>query len=268
MRVSRVVISIFLLICFSQAQDKLRFAPLPMQSKKILYDNFHPMLTYLEKKLHKKIEFVFFKDYEEILTHFKQGKLDLVYLGPLPYVQLTKEYAFAKPLVAFKESSGYATYTCSLVTSLATQQEEKVALTQPLSTCGYLSVNALMDKHLYQFKFKYLGRHDLVALSILEGKFDMGGLKTAIYQKYYHLGLQEISRTKPLPTFALIANTKTLSNNITTNLKNALKDVSQNEYALWGEFIRYGVQDIKDSDYNAIREMLHNTQIPMKGNME
>lgn len=268
MRVSGIVIGIFLFISLAQAQDKLRFAPLPMQDKQVLYDNFYPMLSYLENKLHKKIEFVFLKDYQEILANFKEGKIDLAYLGPLPYVELKKEYAFAKPLVAFKESNGYATYTCSLVTSLTTTQEETVALTQPLSTCGYLSVNALINKHLNQFKFKYLGRHDLVALSILNGEFDMGGLKTAIYQKYYHLGLQEISRTKPLPTFALIANTKTLPSNILFILKNALVTVSQEQYSTWGEPIRYGVQEIEDSAYNPVREMLQNTQIPMKGNMQ
>jgi phosphonate transport system substrate-binding protein len=266
-KLTYVLLIILLLNSFLNAKDKLLFAPLPIQEKKVLYKNFAPMISYLEKKLHKKIEFVFFDSYQKILENFQKGIIDLTYLGPLPYVTLKNEFSHTKALVTFKDQNGYATYTCSLVTSLNTKEKKTVALTQPTSTCGYLSVNALLDKKLENYKYNYVGRHDLVALEVLEGKYDLGGLKTDIYKKYYHLGLQELKRTKPFPMFALIANTKNLSPKTIKSIIKALHEATKEETQKWGELIKNGVQKIDDSQYEHVRKMLYKTNIPVKGNI-
>jgi phosphonate transport system substrate-binding protein len=266
-KVRSILLIILLATSFLYAKDKLLFAPLPIQEKRVLYENFAPMISYLEKKLNREIEFVFFESYQEVLDNFQKGTIDLTYLGPLPYVTLKRQFSHTKALVAFKDKNGYAAYTCSLVTSLNTQEKKRVALTQPSSTCGYLCVNALLDKKLENYKYRYVGRHDLVALAILEGKYDLGGLKTGIYKKYYHLGLQEIKRTKPFPMFALVANTKNLSSKTSEAIIKVLTEATKEEIQHWGELIKYGVQKIDDSDYAPIKKMLDKTDIPQEGNI-
>ena len=83
-------------------------------------------------------------------------------------------------------------------------QNKRIALTQPLSTCGYLSVSGLLRERkssLEKNRYRYLNKHDAVALAIIRGEYDLGGLKTAIGKRYTHLGLKILAETPPFPGF-------------------------------------------------------------------
>lgn len=261
--------NIFLMLSFFSsltARDNFVFAPLPTEDRETVYNDFYPMIKYLEKKLNITISVVYYDKYEEIIKNISEGKVDLAYLGPLPYVALKEKFNDVAPLVTFKDKEGLTSYTCSLVTSMHTTKKEKVALTQPLSTCGYLSVNTLLDKNLEKYHYKYVGRHDLVALKILQGEFDLGGIKSDIVKHYYHLGLQEIAITKPFPMFAMVANTQSVSKDRVKEFRHALLNVETKELATWGGSIKYGAVETNDTNYNPIREMKKNITIPLNGN--
>jgi phosphonate transport system substrate-binding protein len=260
-------INFFLLFIFSNflfPKDTLVFAPLPFVNKKIVFNDFYPMINYLEKKLNKKIIFFYSDNYDDVLKNFKDSKIDLVYLGPLPYIELKNEYDSAQLLINFKNSDNTSTYSCSLVKFINNKKTQKVALTQPLSTCGYFSVNSLLNNKLENYDYKYLGKHDNVALSIIREEFDIGGVKTSIFKDYYHLGLEEISRTNKFPGMALIGNEKTLDKEYLNEIKQILLTTKKVDYSLWGEEIRYGLGEAFDKDYDEIRGMLKNLTIPKK----
>ncbi len=256
-----LLLSLFLFNSLLFSKDVLVFAPLPMLDKAKVYDTFYPMVQVLEKKLNKKIEIFYSESYEQILEEFKKAKIDIVYLGPLPYVKLKEEYEFAYPLIHFKDQSGSSFYTCSLVRFFNNEKIEKIALTQPLSTCGYLAVNSLLDNKLENYKYKYLGKHDEVALSVLRGDFDAGGLKTSIAKEYFHLGLEEISKTQDLPGFALVANSKNLDLEYLKEIQTVLLQIEKDIYSKWDKEIRFGVEIAHDKDYENIRKMMKNVVI-------
>lgn len=265
----RLAIQLFLIFFLNNslfAKDTFIFSPLPTEDKKTLYNTFYPMISYLEKKLNKKIIFEYSDSYDEILKKFETNKIDLVYLGPLPYIELSNRCSCAIPLVNFKNSEGYTFYTCSFVSFLQNKKFDTIALTQPLSTCGYLAVNYLLKNRLKEKKYAYLGRHDLVALEVLKGNFDAGGIQTSIAKKYHHLGLEILSKTPDLPTFALIANSKTLDIDEINAVKRALIYANKSEIKTWGKPISYGAKSTKDSFYNNLRKMTKNLSIPQKGN--
>ena len=269
------IILLFALLSTLQAKDTIVFAPLPMENIKTVFTQFNPMIDYLSKKLNKKIILDYNTNYADILKKFKQGKIDIAYLGPLPYVALKKEYPLASPLVHFKNSEGHTFYTCSIITFATTSTRinnivnKKIALTQPLSTCGYLSVNALLNKSdnsLENNKYRYLNRHDSVALSVIKGEFDFGGVKNSIAKKYSNLGLKVISSTPLLPSFVLVGNEGTLSKKTLDNIQNIMTNVERDEYQLWGKNISYGCSKSKDTDYNGVRKLKKSMNIPSKGN--
>lgn len=246
------------------SKDVVVFAPLPMVDSKSVYDDFYFIVKFLEKKLGKKIIFFYSDNYDEILKKFKNKEIDIAYLGPLPYVELKQKYDFALPLVHFKNSNNTSTYTCSLIKFMKSEKKEKIALTQPLSTCGYLSVNSLLDNQLENYQYKYLGKHDDVILNVLNGKFDLGGVKTSIAKEYYHLGIEEIGRTDTLPGFAFVGNIETLGLDYLNFIRKLLLNVKKEEYSKWGKSIKYGMEEAYDSDYNAVKSMLINIKIPQK----
>ncbi len=265
------------------AEDgELVFSPLPMESTKTVLKQNLPMLAYLEKQTGRSISVDYSTDYAEILRKFQQGIIDLAYLGPLPYVSLSAAYPQVVPLVRFLNARGEDTYTCSLVgfNDPAFKPEalagKRIALTQPLSTCGYLSTSALLRKYgvdIEQTRYRYTGSHSEVALGVVRGEFDAGGLKTAIGRKYGHLGLKLFKQTQPLPGFVLVANGKTVSPELRQSLRQhltALKPLQRETdagiTADWGKNLRFGAVVASDADFEGVRQTLKGINIPEQGN--
>lgn len=273
----RFLIILFLLIpsYFFASNKVLTFAPLPLEDIKTIHLQFSPMIKYLEKKLNVKIEIDHNKSYDDILKKFANGKVDIAYLGPLPYLALDKRFNQTVPLVNFKNKFGKVSYTCSLVGFIGERDllEEKtnlkVALTQPLSTCGYLFVNDILKKsniNIEENKYRYLGRHDKVALSVVRDEFLIGGLKSEIAKKYHHLGLEEIKVSNPIPNFILVGNGKTLDQKILDNLKSSMISVPKNELNTWYKSLKYGTRETNKDDYKHLRELIDSTVIPHESN--
>lgn len=120
---------------------ELVYVPLPLENAEAVIASQAPMIRYLAEKLGVQIRIRYEKDYQQILQLFKEGKIDLVQLGPLPYVTLKKEYPQVQPLAIINESDGKPAYTCALVTSFDGPQSVQeinspLTLPQALSTCG------------------------------------------------------------------------------------------------------------------------------------
>lgn len=256
----------------------LYFAPLPMEQPEEVVKQFKPMLDYLEKRLGTKIEIRYSTSYAEILERFRTGQLDLAYLGPLPYVSLRDNYPQAEPLVHFLEKNGQATYSCALISAGAKLTKplrgKTFALTQPLSTCGFLAVDGMLRERgekLDNQRFRYLDKHDEVALAVASGDFEFGGVKTAIAQRYAHLGITILAETPPLPAFALIANSRRMSAQRIEELRQVLtgldaKGRDQAVLATWGPQLRQGAITARDADYDVVRRLRQQASIPEKGN--
>lgn len=256
--------------------ETIRFAPLPMENRETVVKQYRPMVLYLEKALNVTIEFVFSENYADIINNFAKGQIDLAYLGPLPYVELRAKVGKAEPLVHFNESSGQPMYTCAIVTladsplKLQKLKNSKIALTQPLSTCGYLSVNGLLQEQgsrLEDNRYTYLDKHDTVALAVVRGEYDAGGLKTAIGKKYSHLGLKIVAETAPMPSFGMVGNRATMSTATMQALREALIKLDpaaadKEMLASWGDNLRYGAVAAADKDYDVVRKFKGSGEIP------
>lgn len=278
---SRMLLALWTAFPFAAAAAPFVFAPLPMEQPETVVKQVKPMLAHLEKSLGNTFRIEFSTDYGDILKKFSEGKVDLAYLGPLPYVALKDKYPHAVPVVHFNEKSGKSTYTCAIVVAgeampLSKLKGGKIALTQPLSTCGYLSTDGLLRQaglNLEQTKYRYLDKHDEVALAVTRGEFDAGGLKTAIGKKYGHMGLSVVAETQPLPGFALIANARTMKPEAIEAIRKsltALQPLKNTEDAevtrSWGDNIKYGAVPAKDSDYDVVRRLRARADIPEDGN--
>lgn len=267
-------ISASLLVNAAHAET-LSFAPLPMENPESVIGQWTPLLAHIEKSLGVTIHIEYSTSYGQILEKFKLGKIDLAYLGPLPYVTLREKYMPATPIVHFNEKDGKPAYTCAIVAPADTRLQlretrgKKVALTQALSTCGYLSTDGLLRQAgvtLEQNRYRYLGTHDEVALAVTRGDFDAGGLKTAIGKKYAHLGLAVVAETAPLPGFALIANARKLKGERIAEIQKVLMAADAESRSQWGDNIRYGVVPARDGDYDAVRKLRARADIPENGN--
>jgi phosphonate transport system substrate-binding protein len=262
----------------SATAETLYFAPLPMEQPEDVVKQFKPMLTYLERQLGVTVEIRYSTSYQEVLDKFEKGEVDFAYLGPLPYVTLRDKFEQAIPVVHFLEKSGKPSYTCAIISAGAPLNNglkgKKIALTQALSTCGYLSTDGLLHKvnsSLELNKYRYLGKHDAVAEAVASGEFEYGGIKTAIAKNFEHLGVKVLAETAPIPSFALIANGKRLSPSRIEALRSSLARLKPEAadkalMADWGNNVRFGSAEAKDGDFDVVRQLRRRTDIPEKGN--
>lgn len=266
-RVMSLLLALLVLAACPQAGE-LRFAPLPMEPRETLEAQFRPLVDAVAKELGMTAVMVHVADYEELLDQFRQGRIDLAYLGPLPYVRLREVYPAAEPLVIFREPSGEPRYTCALVSVLGETprlgglRERRVALTQPLSTCGPLVTDVLLRRHgtaLAKNHFFYAGTHTEALLAVVRGTAHLAGAKTAIVRKFEKLGLEIRAESDPLPGFALVANAATVSAERRQAMVRFLleaDDLLRRGVLAWGEKVGFGVVPAHDSDFDCVRQLL------------
>jgi phosphonate transport system substrate-binding protein len=261
----------------------VRFAPLPLEERGIIYEQFKGLVDYLAEETGLLFRWVHHGDYADILGEFRAGAIDLAYLGPLPYVILRRDTPHAEPLACFRDSDGAASYTCSLVAWGADRRLPEglsgvhVGLTQPYSTCGYLAVSQMLASAGRSLgadgnSFEYAGSHQAAALGVARGRYDVAGVKTAIARRYTHLGLETIATSSRFPGFTLVANTRTLSPDRIRRLRAALLDLDPSADAglrarmgHWGRHIRNGAVPAARCDYAGVEAALAGLPWPIPG---
>ena len=270
-------ILVLLLACcaFGVRAEQWRFAPLPMEKPETIIAAWRPLLDYLESRLGVKILIDYSDSYAEILDKFAAGRIDLAYLGPLPYVELKKRLPAAEPIVHFKEKDGTAFFTCALVAlqeanlTPARLVGKKIALTQPLSTCGYLATDALLraaGSSLEKNRYRYLDKHDAAVLAVARGEYDAAGAKTNIAKRYRHLGIAILAESQPFPGFGLVAHGGRIDATRRERIRQILLDADEQARARWGEALRHGVVAAHDADYEVVRTYSSRRPIPQQGN--
>ncbi|MET0047358.1 MAG: PhnD/SsuA/transferrin family substrate-binding protein [Sedimenticola sp.] len=280
--------AILVLLCFvapaaSLAEKVIRFAPLPLEDEKIIHEQFRGLVDYLQEATGYTLEWVHLDDYADIIAEFRANRIDLAYLGPLPYVILKRDYPPAAPLGCFRDADGRANYTCSLITwEESTLTPEKasgihIGLTQPYSTCGYLSVSQMLGEAGRRLdgdgnSFSYAGSHSNAALGVARGEYDMAGVKTAIANRYRHLYIKSIATSHRYPGFALVANQNTLNSNLVESLQRALLELDpandetlKRKMSKWGRHIRNGAIPPQECDYGNVANALKGLPWPIPG---
>ena len=264
---------LFGLLCLSVIAnaDDIRFAPLPMLDESVLRAQYAPLLALIEQRTDENISWHYKSEYTDIIRALQEDKLDLAYLGPLPYLQLTDKASQFVPLVRFLETSGNTSYRCVLVVfggdePLSTDeiQGKRIGLTQAESTCGHFAVSLMLDRAGRSLfgddnQFRYTGGHDTVAKGVLDGSYDVAGMKEAIALRYQPLDLKIIDYAGPYPGMALVANTRTLSEQRRNRIRDALLNAGEAIKQLKPPF-NAGIVTASDADYDTLRSDWHRMQ--------
>ena len=254
------------------ASEPLRIASLPMESRELTLAAFEPVAHYLERQLQQPVQLIFLESNQEVVEALDTGQLDIAMLGPLPFITLNAKNSQIHPLVFFRESSGKARYRCKLVAfagdniDITQLRNQRVALTQPLSTCGYLGTNAILlaraGHDLEQTNYTYYTTHEAAALAVVAGRADVAGIKDAFAFNYASLGLEVLAASDWVPAVGMFANADQLSNEQIVRIRDILLTAPEREYVNWGHFMRYGMQEASYTDFESLKHFGDPALIP------
>ena len=275
--------SIHALFCFALlgpvgmvlAEAPLRIAPMPMESRAVTAQAFNPLVSYLERQLGYPVELVYFDSNDQIVKAMQDKKLDIGVMGALPFFSLKKRGGNVEPIAFFREANGDARYRCVLVRANSDAispkklRGKRIALTQPLSTCGYLGSSAILRRYagitLEDMQYRYLKTHEAAALAVVSGDADIAGIKDEFAAKYSSLGLVVIAQSDPVPALSLIANRDTLNEQQISAIRKVLLATPESIYRHWGHTMAHGMVPANDVDFDAFRRFGNPDAIPEYG---
>ena len=243
------------------------YTPSPIEHPETAIASHTPLAEHLSRILGLPARIHYEQNHADIIRLFQEKKIDLVQVGPLPYVKLREQYPQAIPLAIFREADGKPSYACVLATAFDGPKKIEdlrgsIVMVQPLSTCGPLSVHYLLGRHgreLAQFPYDYLNNQDNVALAVIRGEYAAGGIKSSIAAKYGSLALRILDETPPFPGLVLVGNGATLSTEQLAAIREALLAVSpESDHGFIAG--KYGFAPVSDNDYQAIRDFSGDAQ--------
>ncbi|TCK18585.1 phosphonate transport system substrate-binding protein [Thiogranum longum] len=241
----------------------------PYKTPSRLLAAFTPLADYLSKGLGRRVEIRISPDYQSHIQAIGEDRLDIAYLGPASYIALTEKYG-EKPLLAKQVIHGKATFrgaiiarSDSTIRSLAELKGKRFAFGDPESTMSSLLPRYMLLQAGIRLEdlaaYRFLGSHNNVALGVLSGDFDAGGVKEAVYKKYRAKGLKLVTYTPEIAEHLFVAS-KRMDRSRVKRIGNLLLalDKSANGRKIM-EAIKPGMTAmvrVKDSDYQTLRDIL------------
>jgi len=271
-----LVLSILLVATYAKV---INFSPLPMDKAPKLYTQYDSMLKYLEEQTGHKFNFIYSTSYKELIQNFKEGKIDIIELGALPYVKLKEQFKDAYPFLTFNSKYGKPYYSCDLITTEKNINEfsdivhsNDVILTRSLSTCGYLMSEYIMKEKgesLENFQYQYAGTHSNVLLKILLEKNTIGTVKSTVLDKYSQFEFKTIAKSPNIPGFAFIANKNTIGSKEIKAIENAIlkldplhNEKDKDTVSKWSVNTQFGAVKTDEKVYDIVIESIKTIKIP------
>lgn len=177
---------------------------------------FSPLAEYLSQGLGESVEVRVGKSYQAHVEAVAENTTDIAYMGPASYLKLTTRFR-AKPLLARLEADHSPTFKGHIVVtqqsplkSLADLRGRKFAFGDPDSTASSAVPRALLQKAGISLtdleSFKHYKNHTNVALAVLSGDADAGGVKEEVYRQFRDRGLRSLSASPPIPEHVFVAS--------------------------------------------------------------
>jgi phosphonate transport system substrate-binding protein len=248
------------------------FGTVPRDNPRITYEKYQPLLDYLAEKTPYNYELVLKKNYEETVAGIGSGAVDMVFLGPLTYLEAHARYG-VMCLLKPKGIDGTATYKSVIIakkdsdiSKLSELKGRKVAFSATKSTSGNLIPRYMLAGtgiHLSELnRYANFDYHDSVVKAILKGQYDAGAVRESVAKKYMPLGINIIATSELIPTGPL-AISKRLPQQVAEDIKKALLflDSANPEHQKilkrFDDDLRGGFMEASDNDYTGIRSKIN-----------
>jgi phosphonate transport system substrate-binding protein len=245
----------------------LKVALLPDENASTVIKNNDSLKKYLEQNLGKKVNLVVTTDYSSMIEAMRHGRIDLAYFGPLSYVMAKSKSDIEAFAAIIKE--GGTTYqgvvignTAAGVASIADIKGKDVAYGDQASTSSHLIPKSLLAEQGLNagvdYREHFVGAHDVVALTVQNGKAQAGGLSRPIFESLLEKGVIQadkvtvISYSKPFPQYPW-----TMRSDLAPELKAKIKAAfySAKDESILKPFKADGFAPMEDKDYDVVRDL-------------
>jgi len=249
---------------------------------------FRPLTAYLSKKLGRQFVAVTI-DTVDFAQAVKDGKVDFTHTNSLLYVILNKDYgvevigADVRGKYGYKSRGAILVLKDSPIMKIADLKGKRMVFGPNLAPTGYLSQYDLMLKNGFDpetgLEFytipKGSYKHEKVVYSLLYKAYDAAAVPMLDFEQMSKEGkidpddFRVVAEAEPIP-YCTFGVTEKVDDALVKEVKDAILSLRPTDTVeLDGEVVRVlkaaeldGVADVKDSEYDPVREMAKRCNMP------
>lgn len=237
----------------------------PYRTAEALTKNFTPLTEYISKAIDIPVRVSVSTTYKSHNQQVGSEQFDLAFLGPAPYVKITHTYG-DKTILGRLEVSGspffhgiiFARKDAPIMT-LKDLAGKKFAFGDPNSTMSYFVPRFMLSEAGVDIgdlkEHAFLGMHANVALGVIGGYYDAGGIKENIFNTYKDRGIKLVAKSRPISEHLFVAAQKIPPATVET-LRRALFALHDPAILTPIKKNLTGIVPATDRDYDSLRIIL------------
>lgn len=194
--------------------DTLTFGIYPYDSPTQVYSSFEPLAASIARATGRKVEIVIAPNYMAHIVNISEGRVDLGFMGPSPYIKAQDRFGgvvlLARLLTQGQRNDRLVViaHRDSGIRSLADLKGRTFAFGDHQSYGSHFYPRYLLSKNGVKLKdlksYDYLGNHSRVILAISHRDFDAGGVREDIYDRYRDRPIRKIAGPFPMPPHVIV----------------------------------------------------------------
>jgi phosphonate transport system substrate-binding protein len=205
------------------------------------------------------------ESYKSHIERVGEERIDLAYLGPASFVKTIDTYG-EKTLLARLEVNGTPVYHGMIIarqdSPIATLDDltgKSFAFGDPNSTMSHLVPQSMLMEAgvgIDTLKTAFLGSHNNVALGVLGGYYDAGGVKEGVYYKYRERGLKLLATSPPIAEHLFVVR-KNLPQATVDILRQSMFELKEKDILISIKKSVTGLVPVAVEDYDYLFSVMH-----------
>lgn len=264
-----IVMAVCPLHASAESPGRLVLGVHPYLQPSDIFERFNPLAAYLSSELGILVALEISTDYDTHIDRVGAGSIDIAFMAPVSYVRLVDTFGYV-PLLAGMETGGRTTFNGYIIarkgsglTGLADLKGRRFAFGDHTSTMSHYVPRAMLLEAGVDVAdlaaYEYVGHHENVALGVLAGDFDAGGVKAEVFKEYRARGLVALAESPPYADHLFVANPY-LDAEMVRAIREALLRLSGRPGGpAMLEAIKHGLTNlvpVVDAQYDTLRQML------------
>ncbi len=241
---------------------------LPVERVEVMYERFLPLKHHLEKALGVRVVIRVARDHESALQEIGRGDVHIAFLDPATYCEVRARYREqVAPLASAVGRDGRASRSVLVAKSgsgierVVDAGGKRLALGTRQSAFSYVMPLAMLEdlgiKARDFANVDLLQQEDRVALSILIGEHDVGGISEAVAKKYSADGLRVLKSSEAVSRYA-ICGSPSLPDQLRQRIVSGLQQLKDPAVLSSIDPDIGGFVVAEDRDYDMVRVMIRN----------
>ncbi|MBI5633832.1 MAG: phosphate/phosphite/phosphonate ABC transporter substrate-binding protein [Nitrospirae bacterium] len=260
------VMQLFLTSALAAEPAQLSFGIYPYDTPTQIYQSFEPLLKHLSKVIGIPVKIVIAPNYMSHIINIGQGRVDLGFMGPSPYIRAKDKYGGVELIsrLVMRDNKNdrlvIIAHKDSGIRNLKDLRGKTFAFGDFQSYGSHFYPRYLLNREGVKLKdlksYDFLGSHSKVVLAVSHKDFDAGGVREDIYEKYRDRPIKVIAGPYAIPPHVIVCSNK-LPAGLKSKIRTALMGIKDRRVLQGVDPALESFGTVSDNDFRQARDIVN-----------